>query len=51
MCYFCMRKNTPAEKEEVVGVCVFTSCVLSHPPDEILEVEKPLKKCVTHLVH
>lgn len=40
MCYFCMRKNTPAEKE-VVGVCVFTSCVPSHPPDEILEVEKP----------
>ena len=33
-----------AEKE-VVGVCVF-SCVLSHPADEILEVEKPLEKNV-----
>lgn len=44
MCYFCRRKNTPAENEELVGVCVFTGCVLSHLPDEILEVEKPLQK-------
>lgn len=46
--YFCMRKNTPAEKE-VVGVCVFTSCADSSPTWNWRGWKKPLD--ATHLVY